>query len=33
MVTATVSMTPPISKKQKKMGMKFLGKILWESSL
>ena len=33
MVTATVSTTAPISKKQKKVGMKYLEKILWESSL
>ena len=32
-VTATVSMTAPISKKQKKVGMKYLAKILGESSL
>ena len=32
-VTVTVSMTTPISKKQKKVGMKYLLKILWESSL
>ena len=32
-VTATVSMTAPISKKQKKMGVRYLAKILWESSL
>ena len=32
-ITATVSMTAPISKKQKKVGMKDLAKILWESSL
>ena len=32
-VTATVSMTAPISKKQKRVGMKYLAKILWESSL
>ena len=32
-VTAMVSMTAPISKKQKKVGMKYLAKILWESSL
>ena len=32
-VTATVSMTAPINKKQKKAGMKYLAKILWESSL
>ena len=31
-VTATVSMTAPNSKKQKKVGMKYLLKILWESS-
>ena len=28
----TISMTAPISKKQKKVGMKYLAKILWESS-
>ena len=33
LVTAIVSMTAPKSKKQKKMGMKYLAKILWESSL
>ena len=27
-VTATVSTTAPINKKQKKVGMKYLGKIL-----
>ena len=32
-VTATVSTAAPISKKQKKVGMKYLAKILWESSL
>ena len=32
-VTATVSMTAPISKKQKKVGIKYLAKILWDSSL
>ena len=32
-VTAIVSMTAPINKKQKKVGMKYLAKILWESSL
>ena len=32
-VTATVSMTAPIDRKQKKVGMKYLAKILWESSL
>ena len=32
-VTATVSMTAPNSKKQKKVGMKYLANILWESSL
>ena len=31
--TATVSTTAPINKKQKKVGMKYLAKILWESSL
>ena len=33
MVTAIVSMTAPNNKKQKKVGMKYLAKILWESSL
>ena len=33
MVTATVSMTAPINKKKKKVGMKYLAKTLWESSL
>ena len=33
MDTATVSTTAPISKKQKKVGMKYLAKILWGSSL
>ena len=32
-VTVTISTTAPISKKQKKEGMKYLAKILWESSL
>ena len=32
-VTVTVSMTAPISKKQKKEGIKYLAKILWGSSL
>ena len=32
-VTAIFSMTTPISKKQKKVGIKYLAKILWESSL
>ena len=32
-VTATVSMTAPINKKQKKVGIKYLAKILGESSL
>ena len=32
-VTATVSATAPINKKQKRVGMKYLAKILWESSL
>ena len=32
-VTVTVSTTAPISKKQKKVGMRYLAKILWESSL
>ena len=31
-VTVTISMTAPTSKKQKKVGMKYLAKILWESS-
>ena len=31
-VTVIVSMTAPMSKKQK-VGMKYLAKILWESSL
>ena len=31
--TATVSTTAPINKKQKKVGMKYLAKILWDSSL
>ena len=31
-VTVVVSTTAPISKKQKKVGMKYLAKILWESS-
>ena len=33
MVTATVSTTAPLSKKQRKVGMKYLAKILWVSSL
>ena len=32
-VTVTISTTAPTSKKQKKVGMKYLAKILWESSL
>ena len=32
-VTAMVSRTAPINKKQKKVGMKYLAKILWGSSL
>ena len=32
-VTVMVSTTAPINKKQKKEGMKYLAKILWESSL
>ena len=32
-VTATVSTTAPINKKQKMVGMKYLAKILCESSL
>ena len=32
-VTVTISTTAPINKKQKKAGMKYLVKILWESSL
>ena len=32
-VTATVSTTAPINKKQKKEGIKYLAKILEESSL
>ena len=32
-VTAIVSMTAPNNKKQKKVGMKYLAKILWGSSL
>ena len=32
-VTATVSTTAPINKKQKKVGMKYLAKILWGASL
>ena len=31
--TVTVSTTAPTNKKQKKVGMKYLAKILWESSL
>ena len=30
---SVVSKTAPISKKQKKVGIKYLAKILWESSL
>ena len=33
MVTVTISMTAAINEKQKKVGMKYLAKILWESSL
>ena len=32
-VTVTISITAPISKKQKKVGIKYLGKILWGPSL
>ena len=32
-VTVTISTTAPTSKKQKKVEMKYLAKILWESSL
>ena len=32
-VTVTISTTAPISKKQKKVGIKYLAKILGESSL
>ena len=32
-VTVTISTTGPISKKQKKVGIKYLAKILWGSSL
>ena len=32
-VTVMISTTAPISKKQKKVGMKYLVKMLWESSL
>ena len=32
-VTVTVSTTAPNNKKQKKVGMKYLAKILWESGL
>ena len=32
-VTVTVSTTAPINKKQKKVGTKYLAKILWVSSL
>ena len=32
-VTVTVSTTAPINKKQKKVGIKYLAKILWNSSL
>ena len=32
-VTVTIGTTAPTSKKQKKVGMKYLAKILWESSL
>ena len=33
MVTVMVSTTAPISKKQKKVGIKYFAKILWKSSL
>ena len=33
LVTVTVSTTAPINKKQKKVGIKYLAKILWVSSL
>ena len=33
MVTVTVSTTATINKKQKKVGIKYLAKILWVSSL
>ena len=32
-VTVMISTTAPISEKQKNVGMKYLTKILWESSL
>ena len=32
-VTVTVSTTAPINKKQKNVGIKYLAKILWNSSL
>ena len=32
-VTVTISTTAPINKKQKKVGIKYLAKILWDSSL
>ena len=32
-VTVTVSTTAPSNKKQKKVGIKYLAKILWDSSL
>ena len=32
-VTVTISTTAPTSKKQKKVGMKYLARILWVSSL
>ena len=32
-VTVTINTTAPISKKQKKVGIKYLAKILWVSSL
>ena len=32
-VTVRISTTAPINKKQKKVGIKYLGRILWDSSL
>ena len=32
-VTVTISMTAPINKKQRKVGIKYLARILWDSSL
>ena len=32
-VTVMISMTAPINKKQKKVGIKYLAKILWGSNL